>query len=143
MLSQTTEYALRTITWLSAQDGEPRTAKEIAAVTSVPQGYLSKVLQTLVKAGLVSSQRGLNGGYLILKKPTEISVLEVINVIDPFQRITTCPLGKEHSGKELCPLHAKLDAAVAEIEAVFAETMVSELHADSASGNPLCGRDEG
>ena len=59
MISQTAEYALRSVVFLGSQVGQPVTTQRIAVATQVPVGYLSKVLQGLGKAGLVDAQRGL------------------------------------------------------------------------------------
>ncbi|MEO6809766.1 MAG: Rrf2 family transcriptional regulator, partial [Isosphaeraceae bacterium] len=67
MISQTAEYALRAIVFLGGHVGRPATTRQIAATTKVPVGYLSKVLQSLGKAGLVDAQRGLHGGYVLAR----------------------------------------------------------------------------
>ena len=92
MFSQTTEYALRTVAWLAMHRGKAHTTGEIAAGTQVGASYLSKVLQTLAKAGLVRSQRGLGGGISLAVSPAELTLLDVINAVDSIQRIESCPL---------------------------------------------------
>src|SRR3954453_7757343 len=116
MLSQTTEYALRAIVWLANTADEPQTTEQIAKATQVPSGYLSKVMQSLGRGGLVTAQRGKHGGFLLARPPHEITVLEVVNVLDPIQRIRACPLGIASHGSHLCPLHKRLDAAIAMVE---------------------------
>ena len=137
ILSQTVEYALRAVVLLADQMDQPQTNPQIAEVTQVPPGYLFKVLQSLGRAGLVNSQRGAGGGFTLARAPEEISLLEVINAIDPIQRIKTCPLGIESHGKRLCPLHRKLDDATKHIESLFAETTVADLLKTTGS-KPLC-----
>ncbi len=138
MFSQTTEYALRAIVWLAAHGGEPQTTLQIAAATRVPAGYLSKVLQALGRARLVSSQRGLYGGFTLTRSAETIRVLEVVNAVDPIRRIETCPLGLKSHGKELCALHRRLDSAIAHIETAFAESTIADLLAERSSSSPLC-----
>jgi Rrf2 family protein len=79
MLSTTAEYALRAVVWLAAQDASACTAEQVSRATEVPGPYLSKVLQTLGKAGIVRSQRGLGGGFALNVEPERITVLQVIN----------------------------------------------------------------
>ena len=95
MFSQTAEYALRAVVFLAAQDGVPRTTQEIARATQVPTGYLSKVMQGLGRARLVLSQRGLHGGFTLARPAAELTVLDIIQAVDPIQRIRSCPLGPE------------------------------------------------
>lgn len=113
------------------------TGDQIAKVTQVPAPYLSKVLQPLIKARLVQSQRGLGGGFTLAKAPETITILQVINAVDPIERIETCPLGLDEHSDTLCPLHKRLDDAVALIEDAFAKTTISEL-LQSPADNPLC-----
>src|SRR5918998_6823233 len=92
MFSQTVEYALRAVVHLAGAAPRAQTTEEIARTTRVPQAYLSKVLQGLVQAGIVRSQRGIGGGMTLARPPAELTILEVVNAVDPIQRIRTCPL---------------------------------------------------
>lgn len=138
LLSQTAEYALRAAVWLADTPETPHTTQEIAEVTKVPAGYLSKVMQALGRAGLVTSQRGLGGGFLLTRSPDDLTVLDIINAVDPVQRIHQCPLGLKSHGKKLCPLHRKLDDAMADMEEAFASTLLSELLHPDNKIKPLC-----
>lgn len=137
MISQTSEYALRAIVYLAMNPDFAYTTQQISETTKVPAAYLSKVLQSLVKARLVKSQRGLGGGFMLTKPPENISVLEVLNAVDPIQRIRSCPLGLEAHGTALCALHKKLDDATAAIEKTFAETTIAEILARPTASAPL------
>jgi len=138
MISQTTEYALRAMVHLADQADVPLTTPQIADTTKVPVGYLAKVLGSLAKAGLVRSQRGLHGGFMIALPAEKVTVLDVINAVDPIQRITTCPLGLKAHGKKLCPLHKRLDNAMAQVETAFANSTLADLLADPSPSKPLC-----
>ncbi len=127
MLSQTAEYALRAAVYLAEVDPEPRTARQIAEAIQVPPGYLSKVLQALSRAGLVQSQRGLGGGFRLEKPATELTVLDIIRVVDPFRRIRSCPLELPEHADQLCPLHQQLDDAMAAIEASFRSATIADM----------------
>ena len=137
MISQTAEYALRAIVFLADQ-GEARTTQEIAAKTLVPPSYLSKVMQALSRAGVVRSQRGLHGGFTLAKAPDELSVWDVIEAVDPIQRIRTCPLGLKAHGSKLCPLHRRLDDALALVENAFRESTLGDLLREPSKSKPLC-----
>jgi Rrf2 family protein len=139
VISQTAEYALRAVVFLGGQGGRPATTQRIAAETRVPAGYLAKVLQALGKSGLVDSQRGLHGGYVLARPLDDVTVLDVVNAVDPLKRIDHCPLGRaEHRGN-LCSLHRRLDQGIALIETLFEQTTVGQLLAEQAPGrSPLC-----
>ncbi len=138
MISRTAEYALRAMTYLAVEPNSPRTVKEIAVATKVPEGYLSKVMQALNRAGLVKSQRGLHGGFTLERDPASLTILEVVNAVDPVPRITTCPLGLPSHGADLCPMHRRLDEAAALVEKAFGESTLAELLAEPAASRPLC-----
>jgi len=143
MISQTAEYALRAVVHLADRTrpgGEVAlTTPQIADATRVPVGYLAKVLGQLARADLLRSQRGLHGGFTIAREAKDISVLDVINAVDPVQRIHTCPLGLANHGTTLCPLHRRLDDAMASIEHAFADSTIADLLADPSPSRPLCG----
>jgi len=138
MFSQTTEYALRAVVLLASRPGTPVTTDEIAKATRVPKGYLAKVMQGLVRAGTVQAQRGKHGGFTLTKPADEITVLEVVQVVDPIRRIRECPLGLAAHGKNLCSLHRKLDLALLSIEKAFSETTIASLLEEPSSVKPLC-----
>jgi Rrf2 family protein len=137
MVSQTAEYALRAVVYLAGQSG-PRTTIQIAEATKVPAGYLAKVMQSLGRAGIVKSQRGLNGGFTLTLTPAKLSILAVVNAVDPIRRITECPLGIPSHGRRLCPLHDRLDEAAAVVEKAFGDTMVADLIVPPRARKPLC-----
>jgi len=138
MLSQTVEYALRAMVFLADQSPESRTTEQIAVATKVPNAYLSKVLQGVSRSGLVKSQRGLHGGFSLSRDPEKITILDVVNSVDPIVRITECPLGLSSHGVNLCPLHHRLDQATALVEDAFKGTTLAEILAIPTSSVPLC-----
>jgi Rrf2 family protein len=143
IFSQSTEYALRAVVYLASSQGEARTTQAIAEVAKVPPDYLSKILQSLRKAGIVSSQRGLRGGFLLAKPATEIRLLEVVNAIDPVERIRTCPLKLKSHGSNLCALHRTLDLAIASVELALSAGTIEELLNTPSPSRPLCEHAQG
>ena len=138
MFSQTVEYALRAVALLSERSPDAVTTDEIATATKVPKPYLSKVLQQLSRAGIVKSQRGVHGGVRLLPDPRELTILEVVNVVDPIRRIQECPLELKSHGVRLCPLHRRLDNALASVEQAFAETTLHDILSEPSESRPLC-----
>lgn len=138
MISQTVEYALRAVVTLAQHDGQPCTAKTLAEITQVPLPYLSKLMQGLVRGGLVRSQRGLHGGFVLAKSPRELSILDVMDIVEPFKRIHSCPLGIASHATALCPLHRQLDKAMQSTETILRETTIAEMLSQSGSASPLC-----
>jgi len=138
IISQTAEYALRAIVWLAHDPKSALGTRRIAQATHVPAGYLSRVLQVLARAGLVESNPGRTGGFRLKRPPQEISVLDVVNAVDPIERIVRCPLGLESQGQRLCPLHRRLDEAAALVQSAYAKTTIAEILAEASPVAPLC-----
>ncbi|WP_044254095.1 Rrf2 family transcriptional regulator [Rhodopirellula sp. SWK7] len=137
MLSKTAEYALRAIACMGSQVGSPISADQLAVQTKVPRRYLTRVLQDLAAAGLVTSRPGPGGGYELCQSIDKLTILDVVNTVAPIERIRKCPLGlKSHTS--LCPLHAELDKAYAATEAAFAGVTIRELVESASPIHPLC-----
>lgn len=86
-LSCKSEYALLALLELSAQysSGEPMQIRQIAAQQNIPDRYLEQLLATLRRAGLVRSQRGARGGYLLARDPWKITLYEIVSCIEGFE----------------------------------------------------------
>jgi Rrf2 family transcriptional regulator, nitric oxide-sensitive transcriptional repressor len=138
VFSKTVEYALRAVAHLAYEAPNARTTEQIAAATRVAPAYLSKVLQSLSRRGIVKSTRGVGGGIALAKRPEELTILEVVNAVDPIERIKTCPLGLKSHGVRLCPLHRRMDDAMATVEAAFGGTTLAEVLAEPTHSPPLC-----
>lgn len=140
MLSQTVEYALRAVVCLANASPKAQTTVELSKLTHVPAAYLSKVMLGLTRAGLIRSQRGPNGGFTLVKPPAQLSLLEVVNAVDPIRRIRTCPLEIREHGTHLCPLHRRLDQVLAMIESAFAATSLADILGETNGSAPLCSK---
>jgi len=137
MISKTAEYALRAVACMGAQADHPMSGDTLAERTRVPRRYLTRVLQDLCAAGIVRSRPGPGGGYELTNSPSKLTILDVINTVDPIERITECPLGlKSHTS--LCPLHAELDRAYAATEKAFASVTIQALVNSTGPVIPLC-----
>jgi Rrf2 family protein len=137
MLSKTAEYALRAVVCMGSEPGASVSADTLAEQTGTPRRYLTRVLQDLCAAGMVRSRPGPGGGYELTVATDKLTVLDIVNTVDPIERIKKCPLGlKGHT--KLCPLHAELDRAYAATEAAFASVTIRALAKTGDSSAPLC-----
>jgi Rrf2 family transcriptional regulator, nitric oxide-sensitive transcriptional repressor len=138
MISRTAEYALRAAIALAQNPHAPLTCLQISEITRISHDYLSKVLHSLARAGIVSSQRGKHGGFALVSPPNAVSLLSVISAVDPIRRIHTCPLELKSHAHTLCSLHRRLDQALAAVETAFSETSLADLLAEPSSVPALC-----
>jgi Rrf2 family protein len=95
-------------------------------------------MQSLGRAGLVNSARGVGGGFTLARPATEISIYDIVQAVDPLQRIRTCPLGLANHGVRLCPLHKRLDDAMKQVEDAFKASNLAEVLAEPTASKPLC-----
>ena len=118
-------------------DATPLGVQSIAAGTQVPASYLSKVLQGLSRSGLVASRRGVGGGFTLTRGPADITVLDVINAVDPIHRIKGCPLGLKSHQHQLCAMHARLDEAARLVEESLRGSTIEELLSTPTRPQPM------
>lgn len=130
MFSLTIEYAMRAVLALASHGNQSLTTRQIADAMHVPPSYLSKVLQSLVRAGIVQSTRGLRGGFVLVGRPEDWRMLDILNAVSPLKRIESCPIDLESHSSELCPLHRRLDNALGMVEQAFASTTLAEVLSD-------------
>lgn len=111
---------------------------QLAEVTHVPMNYLAKVLQSLAKSDLITGRRGVGGGYRLARPASEITMLDVINSINPIERITECPLKLENHSGRLCPLHTRLDSAAQSMIDHFGQITLHDMISEDPETRPLC-----
>ncbi|MBM3964875.1 MAG: Rrf2 family transcriptional regulator [Planctomycetes bacterium] len=138
MFSQTVEYALRAVAHLVLNEGTPQKTSVIAEKTKVPLAYLSKILQELQRKEIVTLQRGIGGGVTLTHSAEVLTVLDVINAVDPIKRIDYCPLGIKSHGKRLCSLHTRLDDSIQHMEKSLGGTTISDLLKEPNPSRALC-----
>jgi DNA-binding IscR family transcriptional regulator len=73
-----------------------------------------------------------------VKSPSELTILDVVNAVEPIVRIRQCPLGLKAHGVRLCPLHKQMDNALATVEAAFRQTTLADVLAEPTASHPLC-----
>ncbi|MFQ5628295.1 MAG: RrF2 family transcriptional regulator [bacterium] len=91
-LNKSTRFALYAVVELSRNQESLYTAKHIAEKYHVSEHHVAKVLQQLVRAGLIRSIRGINGGFQIARNPKEITMFEVVQIFEPQTPETRCLL---------------------------------------------------
>lgn len=102
------------------------TIPEMAQAIQVNAPYLRKVLDKLREHSIVATQRGTGGGTHLAVSPDDLTILDVLNAVDPLQRIEKCPLGLPGHAK-LCPLHAEIDEAISKVEETLGSRTIGEL----------------
>ena len=107
MFSQTTEYAIRALIEIATRpQGKLILASELGDVLGIPNHYLSKILQQLVRKRLLNSVRGRQGGFSLARPAAEIRLREIVEPFEDMHRYEECILGQAVcSDAGACPLH--------------------------------------
>jgi Rrf2 family protein len=134
MLNQTAEYALRAMLYLTGTERDrPVRVGEIADALNVPQNYLSKTLGVLAQKGLLSSQRGPQGGFALVRDPREVTLAEVIEPFDPLE--DRCLLMRRRcSDATPCLAHNRWKGVALGIRSFFRETTLADIARSGGSG---------
>lgn len=112
-INQATDYAFRSVLYLAKQPrGKVVEAQIIANSESIPMRFLLKIMPSLIKAGIVKSQRGVGGGYYLAKDPKDISFLDVVVAIEGKVALNKCLIDPEYCNKKAasyCKVHLALE----------------------------------
>jgi Rrf2 family protein len=106
MLSQTTGYAVSALAFLTAAGPRPALVREIAEALALPLPYLAKIVNSLGRRGLVTTQRGIGGGVHLAKPAREISIWDLCAALDDPAIQPRCLLALDGCSDEgACPAH--------------------------------------
>lgn len=107
LYSKTCEYAIRALMHLAQKPhGEFSTVQEIAQLESLPSYFLSKILQTLARCGLLDSAKGPTGGFSLARRKEDIAIMDIVAAIDGKAAYTRCAVGfMECAETTPCPMH--------------------------------------
>lgn len=105
--NQTAEYALRAVSCMAVMPpDEPVRTRDLRGITAIPAHYLSKVMRLLVRAGILLSQKGHGGGFMLAKEPRLIRFLDVLDAVGYRFDPERCGFGRGSCNTdEPCPLH--------------------------------------
>ncbi|HZD25264.1 MAG TPA: SUF system Fe-S cluster assembly regulator [Alphaproteobacteria bacterium] len=105
-LNKLTDYAVVMLTQMSGELGEVFTVPRLSQDSGVPQPTVAKLMKLLARDGVVSSQRGAAGGYVLERAPEAISIAEIITALEGPIALTACIDGADTScsALSLCPM---------------------------------------
>jgi Rrf2 family protein len=137
-LSKKADYALLAMRHLAATpDREAMPARELAEAYDIPLELLAKVLQTLVRAGLLESHHGIKGGYGLARPAASLTVADVIQAVDGPFTVTACS-DTDHSCEQYakCNIRDPLWRIKDRIVSALGATSVADLAADLPAPRP-------
>lgn len=132
MLSATSDHAIRAILVLARSYGKhPVCADEIASATGAPRNYLSKTLNALTKAGLVTSARGPQGGFTLAVAPDRLTLVQIVDCFDEPRPQSRCMLGNAPCDpRRPCAAHFRWTEITHARRAPLSATTIADLLGD-------------
>lgn len=128
IFSRPCEYAIRALTHMAASPIEISSAMEIAKAEDIPLPVMSKVLQELVRKGLLESRRGPGGGFQLSRRPELITLRDIVAAIDGLDHFMDCVAGLKVCSEEApCPLHKTWTGMRTQILSTLETTTLAEM----------------
>ena len=129
MFNKTAEYALRAVAAIArAEDERPVLARDIAKNSQIPNKYLSKVLRDLVHTGLLTSSRGIGGGFRLKRRADRIRLADVVRPFDDVLAPRRCPFGNAKcSDENPCTMHAQWKPVSEALRTLLEHTTVADI----------------
>jgi Rrf2 family transcriptional regulator, iron-sulfur cluster assembly transcription factor len=139
MLSNTAKYAIRAVIYvaMNGKEGEKLGIKKISADLKIPSPFLGKIMQSLAKHKLLNSTKGPHGGFGLGKKPENISLMDIVEVVDGVDSFNECIVGLESCTVEEkhCPIHSRYAEIRSELKTYFEGQSIATLVKDIKDSN--------
>jgi len=140
MFSTSCHYGLQAMIYIALHSTNDKNVDlgQIAEKQEIPKHFLSKILQMLVKNGLLNSMKGPTGGFSLSRPAEEITLIEVIDAIDGLDVFTQCGIGfKRCDDNHPCPIHHEYKRVRNNIRELFENKTLLELSEDIKSGDSI------
>ncbi len=134
-LTRGAEYAIRATTYLAGiPDDRVASLHEIGEAQDIPESFLAKILQSLVRSGLAVSQRGAHGGFALARPASAITMQDVIEAVDGPISLNQCVLSPEECKRSAsCSAHRSWLRAQEQLMDVLGTVTLESLAPHSAS----------
>ncbi|MDZ7756965.1 Rrf2 family transcriptional regulator [Rhodohalobacter sp.] len=140
MFSTSCHYGLQAMIYIALHSTNDKNVDlgQIAEKQDIPKHFLSKILQMLVKNGLLNSMKGPTGGFSLSRPADDITLIEVIDAIDGLDVFTQCGIGfKRCDDDHPCPIHNEYKQVRNNIRELFENKTLLELSEDIESGDSI------
>ena len=132
LLNRGVEYGIEGLAYLARAGSDHSTLlREVSRATSIPETFLSKIFQRLVRSGLVRSRRGFRGGFLLARPPSQITLREVVEALQGpiYTPSREADSGKNFTGRAQQAVQQVVEKAQSRVRAVFEEITLADLAA--------------
>lgn len=140
MFSTSCHYGLQAMLYIAMYSSSDKNVglTEIAENQEIPKHFLSKILQQLVKYGLIESMKGPNGGFKLSHSAEDITLIKIIDAIDGLDIFTQCGIGfKKCSDSHPCPIHNDFKQVRDKVQHLFETKTLKELVEEVEEGDSI------
>lgn len=127
IFSQGCQYALRALQVMAETPKKALTVVDVCMTAGIPEHFTRKMLQPLVRRGILRSTRGPGGGFSFARNPSEVSLLEVVVSIDTKFGDSQCALGKPDCRTSYCSLDEDWQQIELDCQKMLRRKMISDL----------------
>lgn len=129
IITRATEYSIRAVLHLADQYPAAVISKqEICEKEGITPAFLTKILQPLIRKGIVRSKRGVAGGFALARDPEKLTLVDVMKAVDEPMSLNICLLEGHSCDRECtCPVHDMWAEAKSSFEEIFSRRSIAEL----------------
>jgi Rrf2 family protein len=128
LVTRETDYAVRTVLYLAKNRNRMASVTEVADAMQIPKSFLAKLLQRLVRSHILASSRGINGGFQLAQKPSEITLLSIMEAVQGPAVINVCAIdSKRCKLSSTCAVHPVWVEIRKEVEKRLKRETISKL----------------
>lgn len=129
IITRATEYSITAVLYLAARHPAPVTSRrEICEAESIPTAFLTKILQPLIRNGIVRSKRGVTGGFSLARDPEKTSLWEVLQAVEEPMALNVCLIGENECGRaSLCPVHDMWVESRGKMAEIFSRKSIAQI----------------
>lgn len=133
-ITRATEYSIRAVLHMAERHPAPVVSKqEICEAEAITPAFLTKILQPLIRSGIVRSKRGVAGGFALARSPEQITLLDVMRAVEEPMAMNVCLMDGDQCDRSVdCPVHDLWVEARARFEEIFSRRNVADLARERA-----------
>ena len=138
VLTKNTDYAIRALLALAAKKGSYVSAKSIATEHDIPYQFLRRLLQEMIRHGLIVSKEGVQGGFMMKKDPDTISITQLIEIFQGKVQVSECMFRKQICGNRArCVLRHEIMRIEQVVQSEFEKVTIGKLMRDLEAANQV------
>ncbi|HUU50798.1 MAG TPA: Rrf2 family transcriptional regulator [Nitrospinota bacterium] len=122
------EYGILGVTYIAQQEKDIVYTREVAESWELPESFLAKIFQRLSKNGILNSYKGVRGGFSLAKSPEEITLKEILDIVQGPTTIGWCEVDNEKCNRfKNCSLSKVLDKVRDNMKNIFENTTIADI----------------